>query len=514
MSQPASTRAGAREWIGLAILTLPAALVAMDMSVLFMAVPWLSADLAPSATQLLWIMDIYGFFVAGLLLPMGALGDRIGRRRLLLIGAAAFGAASIIAAFSTSAEMLMVARAVLGVGGATLAPSTLAIIRATFHDEAQRRTAVSAWTAAFMAGVPLGSLIGGVLVEHFWWGSVFLINLPVMAFLLLLAPVVLPESRNPEPRGFDLAGAAQSLVAVLAVVWSLKEFATDGYSSTAMLVAVAGVAVGVWFVRRQLASPEPLLDLTLFRSPGFSAAVGVNLIMILAANGNGMLITQQLQVVLGLRPVIASLWLLPMVALMISGIVVATIAAQHTPARTIVGAGLAIAAVGFASLTQLTTDSSVLYMIGGYSVMGIGMGMTLGLAVNLVMAAAPVERAGAAAAINETATEIGGALGVATLGSLAAAIYTRDVRPSLPANLNAQETTDATETLGGAVGVAAEIPQAPAAALTQAALEAFTNGVTASMAVSAVILGVAAVLSTIAFRDVLTPTQPAPKEIS
>ncbi len=510
MSASTSVHAGTREWIGLVILTLPAALVAMDMSVLFMAVPWLSADLTPSATQLLWIMDIYGFFVAGLLLTMGALGDRIGRRRLLMIGAAAFGVASFVAAFATSAEMLIAARALLGLGGATLAPSTLALIRAMFHDEGQRRTAVSVWTAAFMAGVPLGSLIGGFLVEHYWWGSVFLINLPVMALLLVLAPRVLPESRGPDPGRFDLAGAAQSLVTVLALVWALKEVATHGVTVPVVFAALTGIAMGIWFVRRQLASRDPLLDLTLFRSPAFSAAVGVNLAMILAANGNGMLVTQHLQVVLGLRPVIAAVWMLPMVTFMIGGIVLATIAVRRIRARTVVATGLAIAAIGFASLTQLGPDSPVTHLIAGYSVMGIGMGMTLALAVNLVMAAVPVRNAGAAAAVNETATEVGGALGVATLGTLAAATYTRTLSPNLPAGLSAEQAATAAETLGGATGIAATLSPTAGEALVQAAHAAFTHGLTASVAASAVILAVAAAVSVVAFRHVTITTQETP----
>jgi DHA2 family multidrug resistance protein-like MFS transporter len=256
-------RATRREWIGLAVLALPCLLYAMDLTVLNLAVPRLSADLRPSSAQLLWIVDIYGFTLAGSLITMGALGDRIGRRRLLLAGAAAFGLASVLAAFSASAGMLIAARAVLGVAGATLAPSTLSLIRNMFLEPKQRKLAVSVWITSFSAGGAIGPLLGGVLLRWFWWGSVFLLAVPVMALLLVLGPVLLPEFRDPRPGRLDLLSAALSLAAVLAVIYGLKQLALAGGVWLPVLSVLVGLALGVVFVRRQQRLSDPLLDLRL-----------------------------------------------------------------------------------------------------------------------------------------------------------------------------------------------------------------------------------------------------------
>ena len=243
-------RAGRREWIGLAVIALPCLLYSMDLTVLNLALPSLTADLQPSSSQLLWIVDIYGFLVAGWLIAMGTLGDRIGRRRLLLIGAAAFGLASVLAAFSTSAEMLIATRAVLGIAGATLAPSTLSLIRNMFHDPRQRTFAIGIWATSYSVGGAIGPLLGGVLLEHFWWGSVFLVGVPVMALLLVLGPALLPEFRDPEAGRPDLTSAALSLAAVLAVIYGLKQLAQDGAGWLPALAIVAGLAAGAVFVHR------------------------------------------------------------------------------------------------------------------------------------------------------------------------------------------------------------------------------------------------------------------------
>src|ERR671919_1014833 len=264
MQAEAPARAGRREWIGLAVIALPCLLYAMDLTVLHLAVPRLSADLRPSSAQLLWIIDIYGFLVAGWLITMGTLGDRIGRRRLLMLGAAAFGAASVLAALSTSPEMLIAARALLGVAGATLAPSTLSLIFNMFADQRQRTLAIGVWAASFSAGAGIGPLLGGVLLESFWWGSVFLLAVPVMVLLLVLGPLVLPEYRDPDAGRLDLVSVFLSLVAVLAVIFGFKQIAQDGVGWLAMSTIIGGVAVGVVFVRRQLRLADPMIDLRLF----------------------------------------------------------------------------------------------------------------------------------------------------------------------------------------------------------------------------------------------------------
>jgi DHA2 family multidrug resistance protein-like MFS transporter len=305
MTVVVTRRAGRRTWIGLAVLALPCLLYAMDLTVLNLAVPHLSADLQPSSTRLLWIVDIYGFLVAGSLVTMGTLGDRIGRRRLLLIGAAAFGAASVLAAWSTSAQMLIAARALLGVAGATVAPSTLSLIRTMFLDPRQRTVAVSVWITSFSVGGAIGPLLGGVLLEWFWWGSVFLLAVPVMALLLVLGPLLLPEFRDPQAGRLDLLSAALSVAAVLAVIYGLKRLAQDGLGWPPALWILAGLAVGVAFVRRQQRQADPLLDLRLFRNPAFSAALTTNLLSFFVGFGALLFIAQYLQLVLGyprLRP--------------------------------------------------------------------------------------------------------------------------------------------------------------------------------------------------------------------
>jgi MFS transporter, DHA2 family, multidrug resistance protein len=304
-------KAGRREWIGLGALALACVLYSMDLTVLHLAVPELSADLQPSSSQLLWIVDIYGFMLAGSLITMGTLGDRIGRRRLLLIGAAAFGAASLFAAFSTSAEMLIVARALLGVAGATLAPSTLSLIRSMFDDPRQRTVAIGVWITSFSAGAVIGPPLGGVLLEFFWWGSVFLLAVPVMGLLLVLGPLLLPEYRDPDAGRLDLVSAALSLVAVLAVIYGLKQVAQDGMGWPPAVSVLGGLAVGAVFVRRQQRLADPLIDLRLFRLPAFSASLATYMLATFVAFGAFLFIFQYLQLVLGLSPLRAALWTVP-----------------------------------------------------------------------------------------------------------------------------------------------------------------------------------------------------------
>src|SRR5918996_1113566 len=305
------TKAGRREWIGLGALALACLLYAMDLTVLHLAVPRLSADLRPSSTELLWIIDIYGFLVAGSLITMGTLGDRIGRRRLLMIGAGAFGIASLAAAFSTSPGMLIASRAFMGVAGATLAPSTLSLIFNMFTDPRQRSVAVGVWIASFSAGGAIGPVGGGLLLEQFWWGSVFLLALPVMAALLLLGPRVLPEYRAPNAGRLDLTSAALSLAAILTVIYGLKQVAIEGFGVVPALSILAGVALALVFLRRQVRLEDPMIDLRLFRIPVFSASLTTYLLSIFVAFGFFLFVAQYLQLVLGLSPLEAGLWSLP-----------------------------------------------------------------------------------------------------------------------------------------------------------------------------------------------------------
>jgi DHA2 family multidrug resistance protein-like MFS transporter len=497
------SRAARREWIGLAVIALPCMLYSMDLTVLNLAVPSLSADLKPSSAELLWIVDIYGFLVAGSLITMGTLGDRIGRRKLLLIGAAVFGVASALAAFATSAAMLIATRALLGVAAATLAPSTLSLIRNMFHDPAQRTVAISVWIMSYSAGAAIGPLIGGVLLEHYWWGSVFLINVPVMLLLLALGPVLLPEFRDPDAGRLDFVSAVQSLVAVLAVIYGLKRIAENGLGWIAVLSIIAGVAVGAAFLLRQRQLADPLIDLKLFRIPAFSGALAVNVLGFLTAFAAFLFIAQYLQSVLGLSPLQAGLWGLPSALAFIAGsMFTPAIVRRFHPANVISG-GMAVSAAGFVLLALVDDVASPLAMlVAGSIVFSLGLTPVVTLTTDIVLSAAPPERAGAASALSETSSEFGGALGIAVMGSIVTAIYRGEVASTLPAGLPAEAAEVARRTIGGAVSVAGELPAALGAELLGSARDAFAQAFGTTAAISAAIALGVALLAAVALRRV------------
>jgi len=501
-------RAGRREWIGLAVIALPCLLYSMDLTVLELAVPKLSADLEPTSSQLLWILDIYGFLLAGLLITMGTLGDRIGRRRLLLIGAAAFGLASVLAAFSRSAEMLIATRAVLGVAGATLAPSTLALISNMFLDPDQRAFAIGVWATSFAAGAAIGPLAGGVLLEFFWWGSVFLLAVPVMALLLVLGPVLLPEFRDPEAGRLDLLSAALSLAAVLLVIYGLKQFAQDGAGWLPALSIVAGLAVGAAFVDRQRKLADPLTDLRLFRIPAFVAALVAFLFSIFVIAGIFLFIAQYLQLVLGLSPLVAGLWTVPSAGGLVAGSMLAPLIARRVRPAFVMAGGLALSAVGFGMLTQVEAASGLAVLVAGSVVLALGAAPVGTLATDLIVGTAPPERAGAASAISETGAELGGALGIAILGSIGTAVYRHQAAAAFPPGVPPESVEAARDTLGGAVAAAGELPDPLAAELLDAAREAFTQGLQLTAITSAAIVVGMAILAVSLLRNVRAGSEP------
>lgn len=427
MSDAKATR---REWVGLAVIALPCLLYSMDLTVLNLALPALARDLQPSGVQLLWIVDVYGFLVAGALITMGTLGDRLGRRRLLLVGAALFGAASLLAAFAPSAEALIAARALLGLAGATIAPSTLSLIRNMFQDARERTFAIGVWISSYSVGAAIGPLLGGVLLEFFWWGSVFLLALPVMALLLVVGPFLLPEYRDANAGRADLPSAALALLAVLSLIYGLKDMAQHGPGAVSLLSVVLSAFAGWTFVKRQKALADPLIDLSLFRAPAFSLSLVIYMLGTFVSFGIFIFMTQYLQLVLGLTPLVAGLWTVPFALGFVAGSMLAPRLVRRWSVPHVMSAGLALAVVGYLVATQVGRAEGAWLLALGMMLQSVGMAPLFTLTNDLIIGAAPPERAGAASGISETVSELGGALGIALLGTLATAVYGAALAPS------------------------------------------------------------------------------------
>ncbi|HEU5468198.1 MAG TPA: MFS transporter [Steroidobacteraceae bacterium] len=500
-------KAGRKEWIGLAVLALPCVLYSMDLTVLNLAVPSISAALEPGAAELLWIVDIYGFLVAGSLITMGTLGDRIGRRRLLLIGAAVFGAASALAALAPTPAMLIATRALMGVAAATLAPSTLSLIRNMFHDPHERTVAISVWIMSYSAGAAIGPVIGGLLLEHFWWGSVFLINVPVMLVLLAIAPVLLPEFRDPGAGRLDLASAALSLAAILLVIYGLKHLAEGGGASLAAASIAAGIAIGVAFVRRQARLSDPLVDLRLFASPAFCAALAVNLLGFMTAFATFLFVAQYLQSVLGLDPLQAGLWGLPAALAFIAGSIVTPRIVRRFSAAQVIAGGMLVSAAGFVMLAQAGGAASPLaWLIVGQIVFSLGLTPVAALTTDIVLGAAPPARAGSAAALSETSAELGGALGIALMGSLLTALYRGNLAGAGTDGIPAESLESARTTIGAAVHASGNLAGEPGARLLELSRGAFADAFDATAWVSA---AVAVAVAALAIRLLRAPDRAA-----
>ncbi|MFJ6686805.1 MFS transporter [Streptomyces werraensis] len=498
MSTTTVRGAGAREWGGLAVLSLPTVLLGLDVTVLYLALPSLAEDLQPSGTQELWIMDAYGFLIAGFLITMGTLGDRIGRRKLLMIGAAAFGAVSVLAAYSVSAEMLIGARAVLGIAGATLMPSTLALISNMFTDQRQRSLAIGVWATSFALGMALGPVVGGVMLNNLWWGSAFLLAVPVSLVLLVAAPLLIPEYRAPQSGRFDLLSVALSLTAILPLVYAVKRFAKDGLDVPTLVAAAIGLVFAVLFVRRQGKLASPLLDVRLFTNRTFSAALSVLLIGLVGVGGSMLLITQQLQLVENLSPVKAGLWMGPPALLMFVAAIGAPMVARRVPPGIVVAATLALSTVGYVLLTQVDASGGIALMVIGFGLVYLGLGAIAALGTDLVVGAAPPEKAGSASAMSETVQELGLALGVAILGSLATAVYRNRIDDEIPAGTPSQVADAAGDSLAGAVSSAHRMH----AGWLDQAKEAATSGLNIAMLVAAVCTLVLSILSAVVLRHV------------
>lgn len=499
MSSTASAAAGVREWAGLAVLALPTLVLALDMSVLYLAMPALAADLGASNTEQLWIIDIYGFMIAGFLITMGNLGDRIGRRKLLIIGAASFTLASVTAAFAASAATLIVARALLGVAGATLMPSTLALISNMFARTHQRTVAISIWIACFMSGMALGPVIGGMLLEAFWWGSVFLLAVPVMLVLLVAAPILLPEYHDANAGRLDFFSVLLSLATILPTVYGFKHIASHGPSPMPIAAISVAALIGVAFIRRQLVLAEPLIDVRLFINRAFTTTLAAILLSTAAGGGMYLLASQYLQLVVDLSPLNAGLWLIPTGVASVAGALCAPrLAAKFSPAF-VVAAGLMVAVVGYIMLASASADTGFALVVAGIALVFFGAGPISALGTDLVVGAVPPQRAGSAASMSETSTELGISLGVAFLGSLSAVVYRNGI--TLPKGVPPDAGQQASDTLAGAIAAADQLPPSTAADLIITAQEAFTVGLNIVAIVAASLIGLLALATGIFLRQ-------------
>ncbi|WP_330177307.1 MFS transporter [Streptomyces sp. NBC_01498] len=488
---PSPARAGRREWTALGVLALPAMLITLDNTVLHLAVPHLNASLNPSGLQLLWAVDVYSFLIASLLIVAGTLGDRIGRRRLLLIGAVGFGVASLMTAFSSSAEMLIVSRALLGIAGATLTPSSMSLIRNLFHDARQRTVAFSVWITCFLVGGAIGPLVGGVMLEHFWWGSVFLLSVPAMVLLLILGPVLLPEYRDSRPGSIDMASIGLLVLSLLSTVYGLKKLAGEGLATAPALILLAGLVLGMSFVVRQRRLTEPLIDMDLFRERTFSASLGAMGLALFVMSGSQFFIAQYLQMVLGLSPLEAGLASLPGSVGGVAGSLLAPVALRWARAAYVMTGGLVIAVIGFVVLAQAGTDSGPATVMVALALLNVGVSPTVVLGTDMMINSAPPEKAGAVAAISDTSHELGLGLGIAVLGSVGNAVYRGQVSGELPAGLPEGAAEGVRDTIGNAVGQVSRLPEALGSATLDVAREAFTHG----LVLVGVVCGVLTVLT-------------------
>jgi DHA2 family multidrug resistance protein-like MFS transporter len=474
-----------RAWLALSVLTLAVLLIGIDGTVLALAIPLIGRDLGTGATQVLWIGDIYSFVLAGLLVTMGSLGDRIGHKKLLLAGATAFAATSVAAAYAPSPGLLIGARALLGVAGATLAPSTLALIRALFVQPRGRTVAVAIWSSAFSAGAVLGPVLGGLLLENFWWGSVFLINVPVSVALLVGGLVLLPEQRNPARGPWDLASVGLSLIGVLGLVYAIKEGVAHGFRFDIAAGGVVGAAALALFVRRQLRLPAPLIDVRLFSNRIFSGVIVANLLAVLGLSGVVYFLSQFFQLVMGYSPLKAGLAELPAaVSATLFGLL-AGVATCYVSHRTVLSIGLALVGLAMASLTLIGPSIAYPHLATALFVLGVGLGLAFAVSSDVILAGVPPERAGAAAAMSETGYELGMALGIATSGSIVAGVYHA---LTIPPGSSDAFISPAGDSLANAVEAAKHLPADQALTMLMVAKSAFSSGLAVAAGIGSVLL--------------------------
>ncbi|QDG61019.1 MFS transporter [Pseudarthrobacter sp. NIBRBAC000502771] len=493
-----------RDWLALGLLMFPVLLVAVDNTALTFALPAIARALEPTGLQLLWIVDAYPLVLAGLLVSMGSLGDRIGRRRLLVVGSLGFAGLSAATAFAPTPEWLIAGRAALGFFGAMLMPSTLSLIRNIFPEPNRRRMAIAIWAAGFSGGAALGPILGGWLVEHFWWGAVFLVAVPLMLPLLALGPAFIPESRDPAPGRADIPSVLLSMLVMVPAVYGVKSVATEGPGPAGLGSIAFGLAMGIVFVRRQHRLEHPLLDMSLFRNRVFSMAISANVLALFSFNGFILFLAQHLQLLEGMTPSAAGIAMLPALAATVTaGLVVVPLVRKVRPGY-VVAAGLSFSAVGYSMVAFGNDGGGPPLLLAALLVLALGVGTAETISNDLILGSAPPAKSGAAAAISETGYEVGSLLGTAVLGSILTASYQQNLR--LPAGLEAMlpgtSLHNARETLAGAVDAANLVPAPLAGALKDAAAAAFDSGVHVTAAIGLVLMATAAVLAAVVLRKV------------
>ncbi|HEY8980365.1 MAG TPA: MFS transporter [Streptomyces sp.] len=486
-------QAGAQRWIVLVVLCVSLLLVAVDATVLHVAVPAVTEDLKPGSIELLWIVDTYPLVCASLLILFGTLGDKVGRRRVLLLGYALFGVASALAAFAQSAQVLILARALLGAGGAMIMPATLSILRQVFPDRRERALAIGIWSAVAAVGAAVGPLLGGFLLEHFWWGSVFLVNIPLMLVSLPVGRWLLPESKGETDGPWDVVGALMAAGGLFCLVLGVKRLGGGEFGALTVVPVVLGAALLVLFVRRQRRRPFPLVDLRMFARPAFGTSVLCIVLAMLALVGLELIAAQYLQLVLGLSPLQTGLRLLPLtLAAMAAGLAGARLLRKVGPRRMVCG-GFVLTAVAVLTLTGMGGSDNAGLLLGGFVLLGFGLETTLFAAYESMLSEAPAEQAGGAAAVGETSYQLGAGIGIALLGSVMNAAYQPGVEGAV--GVPAEASVAAGHSLGEAYDVAGEIGGPVGGMLRRVARESFVHGLHVTLLVSAGLLLLGAVMA-------------------
>lgn len=494
-------RAGAKQWWGLAVLVIPSTLLFMMLTILFLAAPNLAAELGPTSAQLLWILDIYGFVMAGFLVAMGVLGDRVGKRRLMVIGAVVFGVVSIAAAMTTSPELMIAWRAVLGLGGAMMLPSTLGLIFVLFADPKVRGIAIGVWAGGISAGVALGPLLSGLLLEAFGWEATFLVAVPVMALVAIGAPLLLPEHKDETAR-IDILSALLLVAALLGIIYGIKRFATQEPVGPTIGLLLAGILIGLWFVIRQLRSADPLLDVRLFANRTVSGALIVFLLSAAALGGVYSLFTQYLQQVQGLSPMQAGLSIIPAAAVLIVVSTLSPMFARKFRPGNVIAIGLLTQVVGYTLFTQLDAGTGLALVIASFVITYPGVAPSMALTTDLVVSSVPPQKAGGASGLATTVNDLGISLGVAIIGSIGIATYRSQITDTLPDGVPEEAAAAAKTGIDGALSAASQLPDAVGASLTAAAQQAFTSGLNIAGLVSAIIAALAALIAATRLRHI------------